>query len=166
MRRFRSKQEAPRTGPSTVVGMWLRATLLDQRELAKRLNPALNNGKPGWNDDEPAVVESLCEMVVREYFGDDYDVRAITSFVSQMRSRIHSVAPPGQLETEAVIRSALGETDVVTDDIKPLQKYVIRISVLGLIRILLGWDEATVDQRIVEGERMAFERGWNPPLAD
>jgi hypothetical protein len=165
MRRFRSKQEAPRTGPSTVVGAWLRATLLDQRELARRLNPALNKGKPGWNDDEPAVAEAMCEIAVREYFGGDYDVRAITSFVSGMRSRIHSVAPPGQLETEALIRSALGETDVVTDDIKPLQKFVIRISVLGLARILLDWDEATIDQRIVEGERVAFERGWNPPLA-
>jgi hypothetical protein len=165
MRRFRSKQGALAPGPSTVVGAWLRATLLDQRELARRLNSALNNGKPGWNDDEPAVVEAMCELAVREYFGGDYDVRAITLFVSGMRSRIHSVAPPGQLETEALIRSALGETDVVTDDIKPLQRYVIRGSVLGLARILLGWDEATVDQRIVEGERVAFARGWNPPLA-
>lgn len=165
MRRFQSKQEAPRMGPSTVVGGWLRATLLDQRELARRLNTALNNGKPGWNDDEPAVAEAMCELAVREYFGGDYDVRAITSFVSGMRSRIHSVAPPGQLETEAVIRSALGEADVVTDDIKPLQKYVIRNSVLIQARLLLGWDEATVDQRIAEGERVAFERGWNPPLA-
>ena len=165
MRRFRSKQEARRTGPSTVVGMWLRATLLDQRELARQLNTTLNNGKPGWNDDEPAVAEAMCEIAVREYFGGDYDVRAITSFVSRMRSRIHSVAAPGQLETEAVIRSALGETDVVIDDIKPLQKYVIRVSVLIQARLLLDWDEATIDQRIVEGERVAFERGWHPPLA-
>ena len=68
------------------------------------------------------------------------------------------------METEALIRSALGETDVVTDDIKPLRKLVIRASVLALARILLDWDEAAIDQRIVEGERVAFERGWNPPL--
>ena len=62
---------------------------------ARLLNPALNKGKPGWNDDEPAVAEATCELAVREYFGGDYDVRAITSFVSVMRFRIHSVAPLG-----------------------------------------------------------------------
>ena len=122
-------------GPSTVVGVRLRATLLDQRELTRQLN----YGKPGWNDDEPAVVEALCEIAVREYFGVDYDVRAITSFVSRMRSQIHSVAPPEQLATEALIRSALGETDVVTDDIKRLQKLVIRGSVATQVRLQLGW---------------------------
>jgi hypothetical protein len=165
MRRFRPEQEAPVAGPSTVVGRWLRAMLLDQRELRRQLTPALNNGKPGWNDDEPAVVEAACEIAVREYFGGDYDVRAITSFVSQMRSKIHSVEPPEQLAAEALIRSALGEPDVVTDDIKSGQKYQMRISVLGQAKLLLGWDEATVDQRIVEAERVAFERGWHPPPA-
>jgi len=29
---------------------------------------------------------------------------------------------------------------------------------------LLG--EAEIDQMITEAERIAFERGWNPPLAD
>jgi hypothetical protein len=139
--------------------------LLNQRDLTKHLKTSLNYGKPGWNDDEPAVVEALCEIAVRQYFGVDYDVRAITSFVSQMRSQIHSVAPPEQLATEALIRSALGETDVATDDIKGGQKWVIQISVLTQVSLRLGWDEATVDQRIVEGERVAFERGWHPPLA-
>jgi hypothetical protein len=165
MRRFRSKQDALAAGPSTVIGRWLRAALLGQRELRIRLTPALNNGKPGWNDDEPAVLEAVCEIALREYFGGDYDVRAITSFVARMRSQIHSVESPDQLVTEALIRSSLGETDVFTDDVKSGQKYEIRISVLGQAKLLLGWDEATVDQRIVEGERVAFERGWNPPLA-
>jgi len=111
------------------------------------------------------VVEALCEIAVREYFDVDYDVRAITPFVSRMRSQIHSVAPPEQLATEALIRSALGETDVVTDDIKRLQKLLIRGSAATQVRLQLRWDEATVDQRIVEAERAAFERGWKPPPA-
>ena len=150
MRLFRSKGKAPDAGPSTVVGGWLRALLLDQRELTGQLTTTLNYGKPGWNDDEPAVVEALCEIAVREYFGADYDVRAITSFVSRMRSRVHSVEPPGQLAAEAVIRFSLGETDVVAGDVKRLEKLGIRIAVLAMARLLLGWDEATVDQRIVE----------------
>ena len=54
---------------------------------------------------------------------------------------------------------------MVTDDIKRLQKLVIRGSVAAQVRLQLGWDEATVDQRIVEAERVAFERGWKPPPA-
>jgi hypothetical protein len=38
-------------------------------------------------------VEAACELAAREYFGGDYDVRAITSLVSQMRSKIHSAEP-------------------------------------------------------------------------
>ena len=66
--RLRSGQEVP-AGPSTVVGKFLRAALLDQRELRRQLTTTLNNGKPGWNGDEPAVVEAACEIAVREYFG-------------------------------------------------------------------------------------------------
>ncbi len=29
----------------------------------------------------------------------------------------------------------------------------------------LSLDEAAIDQMIVEGERIAFENGWHPPLA-
>lgn len=161
---FRSKQ-TPTSQPSTCVGRWLRAGLLDQRELRKQLNTTLNNGKPGWNDDEPAVVEAACEIAVRRFFGADYDVREITSFVSQVRSKIHSVEPPDQLRTEAMIRSALGESDVVTSDITAGQKFNIRVSVLGQAKLLLGLDAAAVDRLILEAERVAFERGWNPPLA-
>jgi hypothetical protein len=147
------------------VGRWLRASLLNQNELRRQLTPTLNNGKSGWNDDEPAVVQAACELAVREYFGNDYDVRAITSFVSQMRAKIHSSEPPKQLDTEAVIRSALGETDVVTDDIKPGKKVAMQGLVLIQVTIHLGWDEVAVDRLIVEAERLAFERGWNPPLS-
>jgi hypothetical protein len=166
MRRLRTRREKPVPGPSTVVGRWLRAALLDQQELREQLETALNNGKPtGWNDDEPAVVEAACELAVREYFGDDYDVRAVTSLVSGMRSRIHSNEPPEQLATEAVIRSALAEADVMTGDINPGQKLHIRGLVTIEVRIRLGWDEAAVDRLIVAAERIASERGWNPPLA-
>ena len=92
-------------------------------------------------------------------------MRAVTSFVSRMRSRIHSAEPPEQLAAEAIIRSALGDADVVTGDITGAQKFSMHIPVLGEVRIRLGWDEATVDRVIAEAERVAFERGWNPPLA-
>jgi hypothetical protein len=153
----------PGLGPSTYMGQWLRAALLNQVELRNRLNTTLNNGKPGWNEDEPAVVGVALVVAAREYFGDDYDVRAITEFVTHLRARIRSVEPHPRLETEAVIRSALGEADVITSDIHPRKKLSIQLRALVLIKILLGWDEPKVDQVIVAAETKAIERGWNPP---
>jgi hypothetical protein len=150
-------------GPSTYMGRWLRAALLNQVELRNRLNTTLNNGKPGWNSDEPAIMEAALELAAREYFGDDYDVRAITEFVTRLRARIRSVQPQPRLETEAVIRSALGEADVITSDIHPQKKLSIQLRVLALITVLLGWDEPKVDRVIVAAETKAIERGWNPP---
>jgi hypothetical protein len=150
-------------GPSTYMGQWLRASLLNQVGLRNRLNTTLNNGKPGWNSDEPAVAELALELAAREYFGADYDVRAITELVTQLRARIRSVEPHPRLETEAVIRSALGEVGVVTSDISPQKKLSMQLRVLVLIKILLGWDEPKVDRVIVAAETTAIERGWHPP---
>jgi hypothetical protein len=150
-------------GPSTYIGQWLRAALLDQRGLRNRLLPTLNNGKPGWNNDEPAVLEAAFELAMRQYFGEDYDVRAITEFVTRMRAGIHSTQPPRQLEMEALIRSALGEADVATSDINSGKKYTMRLTALGQAKIQLGWDEAAVDKVLVEAEDIASARGWNPP---
>jgi hypothetical protein len=37
--------------------------------------------------------------------------------------------------------------------------------VAGGACLKLGLGEAAIDQMIVEGERIAFEQGWHPPLA-
>jgi hypothetical protein len=148
------------------MGRWLRANLLDQRELRDQLNSTLNGGKEGWNDDEPAVVEVACQLAVRRFFPADYDVRDVTAFVSELRLATGYDASLQQLKIEAVIRSALGETDVVTYDITPGQKYHMRIAVIAMVTQKLGFDEAGVDEMITEAERIAFERGWHPPLAE
>jgi hypothetical protein len=152
---------APR--PSTYVGRYLRAMLLNHVELRKRLNATLNNGQPGWNDDEPAVLEAAVELAMHETFGDDYDVRAVTEWVARFRAAIHSAEPPPKLEVEALVRSALGETDVVISDIRPYTRYVRRLTILARAKVQLGWDEPTVDRIIVAAETKAIERGWNPP---
>lgn len=136
-----------------------------QPELREQLGLTLNGGKTGWNDDEPAVVEAACELAVRRFFPQDYDVRAITAFVSELRAATGNDPPVEQLKTEAVIRSALGEADVATGDITPGQKYLMRGRVTGLAVGKLGLNEAGIDQLITDAERVAFGRGWRPPLA-
>jgi hypothetical protein len=67
-----------------------RALLLNQRELRDRLRLRLNGGKPGWNHDEHFVVGSVYEVAVRKVFPAGPDLREVTAFVTDMRSRIHS----------------------------------------------------------------------------
>jgi hypothetical protein len=135
-------------------------------ELRAQLRSTLNGGKEtGWNDDEPAVIEAACELAVRLLFPEDYDVRTITAFVSELRAATGNNPPLDQLKAEAVIRSALGDADVVIGDITSAQKLHLRISVITLLTFKLDLDEPAIDKLIIDSERIASERGWHPPLA-
>jgi len=152
--------------PRTHVGRWLWAGLTGQRELRERLRPALNGGRDGWNDDEPAVVQAACELAVRQYFRPGYDVRQVTAFVAELRDALAGDPPVDQLAAEAVIRSALGETDVTVDGISPGAKYLIHSWAVTLATARSGLSESAIGQLIAEAENIAFEQGWHPPLAD
>jgi hypothetical protein len=69
------------------------------------------------------------------------------------------------LKTEAVIRFALGDTDVTIGDINPGQKYLTRGQIVAFVAAKLRPDKTAADQLIADAEKIAFERGWNPPLA-
>jgi hypothetical protein len=157
----------PTARPRTVVGLWLRAMLMRDVEVRRQLTRELNGGKKGWNYDEPAVVQAICELMVRRFFGTNYDVREITAAVSFMRAadQAQNKTPHGQLEMEAVIRSALGETDVDISGIIPPVLMEIRGAATAYCSFKLALREPDVIQMIAEAERIAFERGWNPSLA-
>jgi hypothetical protein len=155
--------EAP-PEPRTVVGRWLLAGLLNQVAERERLRPMLNGGESGWNYDEPGTVEAVCEIAVRRYFHRDADVREITAFVSEFRAKIHSIKPPGQLEAEALVRMALGDPDVVVDNISFTDTFHTQAGVALHVVQKLDLDPPEVRQLVIDGERLAFKRGWNPPL--
>ncbi len=106
--------------PRTVVGRWLRALLLHDDQERDRLLRQLNRGKAGWSKDEAGVMQAACDLAVLQYFGSDYDVRQISEAVSLMRDAelAGGKTPHRQLEMEAVIRHALGETDAGIQGIK------------------------------------------------
>jgi hypothetical protein len=103
---------------------------------------------------------------VRQYFGPDYDVRAVTDYVATLRAATRDNGTFPQLETEALIRAALGETDV---DVSGISRGA-RLSIQGPAAVLatdrMGFGEAEMDQLITEAEQITFERGWHPPLAE
>lgn len=49
--------------PRTLVGQWLLAAVLEQRDLRDRLVKSLNGGQGGWNNDEPAVIAAACQLL-------------------------------------------------------------------------------------------------------
>jgi hypothetical protein len=147
------------------VGQWLRAALLNQRQLGDQLRHTLNGGKAGWNYDEPGVVEAVCAVAARKLFPAGVDAQAIAAFASDVRSRVHNTTPPGQLETEAVVRFVLGDPDVVMSHVPNSELFHAQVVVAAGACLKLGLDEAAIDQMIVEGERIALEQGWHPPLA-
>jgi hypothetical protein len=164
---IRRRPPSPPAQPRTVMGLWLRALLLRDREARKQLSGQLNGGKLGFNCDEAAVVRAACELSVRRLWGSDYDVHDISAAVSFLRQADldKGHAPPsGQLEMEAVIRAALGETEVDLSGITPPVAWGIQIVGTGYAVRVLGLGELQVDQLLVEAERITVEQGWHPPL--
>jgi hypothetical protein len=92
----------------------------------------LNSGKSGWNADEPAVAGYAFEIAIRTFFPKSVDIREITAFVQELRSRVHSQTPPDQLETEVLIRDGLGE-DVNISGIGSGKIFTIHVAVLGYV---------------------------------
>jgi hypothetical protein len=68
------------------------------------------------------------------------DAEAITAFDSSIRSRIHRTTPPGQHETEALIRAALGDPDVVIRNIPSLEVFQPQAAVAAAACVKLGLD--------------------------
>jgi hypothetical protein len=154
------------TQPRTVVGRWLSAGVLDDADARTCLGHQLNGGVRGWNDDEPAVVEAACEIAVRKYFGPDPAPEAIAAFVSELHRRVKdSRSPLERHSAEAVVWWALGKRDCEIDGLKRVALFNARGLTAVQICIWLQLDSSDVEELISDAEVIAFERGWNPPLA-
>jgi len=151
--------------PRTVIGAWLVAMMLRQPEVRRQLSARLNDGRPGWSDDEAAVVKAACELAMRAYFGAEYDVRDVTAFASQLREAAGENLAGGLMRLEALLRSALGESDVDVAGIALDAKVKSYAVATGIALHQLGFVERRVGELVAEAEALAFERGNNPPLA-
>ena len=160
--RFRSTPK-PSPIPRTSIGRYVQAALA-QREQRTTLVKLLNGGQPGINYSEGAVLEIVCELLVRQYFSPERDPLEVARFVSDLRLRL-TPDPPDQAEAEALILALLGDPLIIISGIDPLDMIVIHFSVIAQIRQKLSLDESAIDKLILASERIAFERGWNPPLA-
>jgi len=153
------------SSPRTVIGKWLVAMMLGQREIRKQLSARVNYGRPGWNDDEAAVVEAACGLAMRSYFGAEYDVRDVTAYAALLRGATGENFAGGLMQLEALLRSALGEADVDVADIAihaRVKGYAVATAV-ALRKLAFG--ESQVKDLVTEAEAIASGRGRNPPFA-
>ena len=153
-----------RARPRTYVGQFLRAMLLRQKELRGELQRKLNNGKPGWNDDEPAVVELVFQRILLLFLGEGYDAHDIAEFLDFVELAAAGDPPVDRSLAEGLIREAMRKPGADGKNASPQRKFVLRGLMTGLASLHLELDEGVVDEIIVDSERLAFERGWKPPL--
>jgi hypothetical protein len=154
--------------PKTLVGQWLLACMLDRRDLRDQLGKSLNGGQGGWNNDEPAVIEAVSQIASRKLFPDGDDVAEVSAFVTRMRELVRAHTPdaklPGHEETEAVIRAALGDRNIVLSRFRNQDPFEARIAVISGARSKLALADETITQMIADGEDFASDRGWHPPV--
>lgn len=164
--------DAVRLGPRTVVGLWFRAMSLGMTEERTRLSDMLNGGKPGWNDDEPAVIQAASELAARRYLGPKASADQITTAAAQvveadrrgadLRGRAGSL--PDKTYVQAVLKHDTGDRPAGWDNIRPSVALHIRgafmVFVVSALDIMFE-----LDALIRDAEALAFARGLNPPLA-
>jgi hypothetical protein len=137
-----------------------------QNERGNELRTTLNQGKPGWNDDEPAVVETAFNMIIHNLFDSGYDARHIREFVEKIQTVMGGEPPVDQPKAEALIGRVFGRTDVHEGEINAGERFLLQGLIASCAVYMMGIDdEATVNEIISESERITFERGWKPSLA-
>ncbi len=149
--------------PRTFVGRWLRASMLDQREERDRLVHTLNGGSAtGWNDDEPAVVEAALELVLQYFNDDQVGIGELAGLVSAALAADHR--QDDGPKAAALINAALGADASGADQVARMDRFRLNMLAATAASAKLQLEEAGVDAVLREAERLAFERGWHPPL--
>lgn len=140
------------------------AALLGDRDRARHLTRCLD-GPSGGPESEFWLVGG--ELVLRRYFGADYEVRAVTALAHETWkiASIGNVEVFSVLEIEAVYRSVLGEDNIDLTGIKPVGLDKIRSSAIVIVILKQAWPEPEIRDFIVQAEQITFERGQHPLLA-
>jgi hypothetical protein len=151
--------------PRTWIGRWLLAVILRQPD-GDVLQRQINDGRPGWNHDEPAVVEAASELAARLLFDCSFDVRDVTKLASSLHDSQKAQAPPGVLEIEAIVRYALGESYLLVNDISPSVLLKVRTWIIAWAFLELGMGVADLEKLVRHAEQQAIERGFRPASAE
>jgi hypothetical protein len=141
------------------MGLHLRATMLRQKN---RLQLHAEVKKHG-SKDSGVLVRTAFEVAVRRCFPSDIDLRVISALVQEMREAYGQGVPV--LETEAMIRAALGEA-VSTEDIGLPTQFAAMTFTLVALADKWDRDESIVNSVLVEAEEQVRQQGFDPTPAE
>ena len=111
------------------------------------------------------MLEEAARLALHEHFGDSYDVPSVNAFAAAIQDSWSVPSGIGLMELEAVVRAALGETDVdLTGIAAPVRGDAHFFSVLLAAR-LNRWDPRTLNDLVSRAEAAVFGRGLKPQLA-
>jgi hypothetical protein len=111
-----------------------------------------------------AVAEAACEHAVRQYFGPGNDVRAVTAFARRLREASGEDLGGGLMQTEAVIRTALGEAGIDVNGISASSRFRIHTVAITYMSRSLQLDETAIDVLLVAAEADVLRLGSRPLL--
>ncbi|GAB3841133.1 hypothetical protein GCM10029963_11460 [Micromonospora andamanensis] len=104
----------------------------------------------------PYVIGAAFALAVNRYFAPDATPTDVAAWVSTVRARYQDGDTPPALETEGLIRAALGEPELV--DSMPAET-VLDAEIFVLVHILLDRNltDAELDEFLAEAEEVAAE---------
>ena len=142
--------------PRTVVGAWLKAIVLHQ--------PAPpESAQLKWTLEEFKFLRTTFVIAVQEFFGGIEGYRVATRLAREI---IASTRPPmpSVIETEAVVRAAMGDSSVSLKGIGGDQQMLIFGLGIGVILRQIQAPPPAVDGLISRSEKACMSRGWQPEL--
>lgn len=158
-------ESSPGMEPRTVVGRWLLATgTLQDATRLRQLGKQINGGEPGFNVDEPAVVSCACHLALLE-LQEQRGLSALTELVdgalrhvrAERRPTRESLFATGAATLRQPVAEVLGHGPVLVFE---LQSLLFTVACLSLALRPLE-----VARLVVQGEELAIELNFRPPLA-
>lgn len=109
--------------------------------------------KLGWQGG-PQIIGAAFAIAVNRRFDSATDAREITRFVAETRSQYEEGGQLPALETEGLIRAALGEVELA-DSIRPETALKVQIAIIGTLLQDANFTEPQLEEFIAEVEETA-----------
>lgn len=106
--------------------------------------------------DSLRVVEAAFAIAVHRHLGANATPTDVAAFVASARAQYRQGATPPALETEGVIRAAVGEPELI-ENIPAETVLAVEIFVLGQILLESNLTPTELDEFVAEAEQFAAE---------
>jgi hypothetical protein len=110
------------------------------------------------------VVEPVGQGILRLLFVKEDAAHGIADFLDLLELAAAGDPPIDRRKEEMLVREMIGEPNAEAKNISRSQKLLLQTMTAPSAAFILELDGGSVDEIIVDSERLAFERGWHPAL--